>query len=195
MLVKKIGQIFFISLIIILFLFIYFKFFKKTEQVEKQSEIVEEEIYKSNIIKDVNYTTKDADGNEYIIRAMQAEIDYANPNVLFLTEVNALIRLNTSENIIITSDYGKYNTDNFDTIFSKNVIIDYLENNIVGEYLDFSLERNSMIISKNVVFTNLENILEADVIEMNIRTKDTKIFMYENEKKVNIKNKNYNGNN
>ena len=58
---------------------------------------------------------------------------------------------------------------------------------IVGEYLDFSLERNSMIISKNVVFTNLENILEADVIEMNIKTKDTKIFMYENEKKVNIK--------
>ena len=193
--VKKIGQIFFISLIIISFLFIYFKFFKKTEKVKKQSEIVEEEIYQSNIIKDVNYTTKDADGNEYIIRAMQAEIDYANPNVLFLTEVNALIRLNTSENIIITSDYGKYNTDNFDTIFSKNVIIDYLENKIVGEYLDFSLERNSMIISKNVVFTNLENILEADVIEMNIKTKDTKIFMYENEKKVNIKNKNYNGNN
>ena len=193
--VKKIGQIFFISLIVISFLFIYFKFFKKTEQVKKQSEIVEEEIYQSNIIKDVNYTTKDADGNEYIIRAMQAEIDYTNPNVLFLTEVNALIRLNTSENIIITSDYGKYNTDSFDTIFSKNVIIDYLENKIVGEYLDFSLERNSMIISKNVVFTNLENILEADVIEMNIKTKDTKIFMYENEKKVNIKNKNYNGNN
>ncbi len=193
--VKKIGQIFFISLIIISFLFIYFKFFKKTEKVEKQTEMLEEEIYQSNIIKDVNYTTKDADGNEYIIRAMQAEIDYANPNVLFLTEVNALIRLNTSENIIITSDYGKYNTDNFDTIFSKNVIIDYLENKIVGEYLDFSLERNSMIISKNVVFTNLENILEADVIEMNIKTKDTKIFMYENEKKVNIKNKNYNGNN
>ena len=193
--VKKIGQIFFISLIAILFLFIYLKFFKKTEQVEKQSEIVEEEIYQSNIIKDVNYTTKDADGNEYIIRAMQAEIDYSDPNVFFLTDVNALIRLNTSENIIITSDYGKYNTDNFDTIFSKNVIIDYLENNIVGEYLDFSLERNSMIISKNVVFTNLENILEADVIEMNIKTKDTKIFMYENEKKVNIKNKKYNGNN
>ena len=100
--VKKIGQIFFISLIIISSLFMYFKFFKKTEKVEKQTEMVEEEIYQSNIIKDVNYTTKDADGNEYIIRAMQAEIDYANPNVLFLTEVNALIRLNTSENIIIT---------------------------------------------------------------------------------------------
>ena len=41
-----------------------------------------------------------------------------------------------------------------------------------------------MIISKNIVFTNLENILKADVIELNIKTKDTKIFMYENKKKL-----------
>ena len=47
-----------------------------------------------------------------------------------------------------------------------------------------------MIISKKVVYTNLENILKADVIEMNLKTKDTKIFMYENSKKVNIKSKN-----
>ena len=44
-----------------------------------------------------------------------------------------------------------------------------------------------MIVSRNVIYTNLENILKADVIEMNIKVKDTKIFMYENEKKVNIR--------
>ena len=92
--------------------------------------------------------------------------------------------------VLITSDFGKYNTNNFDTIFSKNVIINYLDNKITGEYLDFSLERNSMLISRKVVYTNLENILNADVIEINIKTKDTKIFMYENKKKVNIKSKN-----
>ena len=47
-----------------------------------------------------------------------------------------------------------------------------------------------MIISKNVIYTNLENILKADVMEINIKTKDTKIFMYEKNKKVNIKSKN-----
>ena len=46
-----------------------------------------------------------------------------------------------------------------------------------------------MIISKNVVYTNLENILKADVIEMDVKTKDTKIFMFDNNKKVNIKDK------
>ena len=87
-----------------------------------------------------------------------------------------------TEQITIVSDYGKYNSENFDTIFSKNLIINYLDNKISGEYLDFSLKRNSMIISKNVIYSNLENILTADVIEMNIKTKDTKIYMYDNEK-------------
>ena len=38
------------------------------------------------------------------------------------------------------------------------------------------MKRNSMIMSKNVVYTNLENILKADVIEIELDTKDTKIL-------------------
>ena len=47
-----------------------------------------------------------------------------------------------------------------------------------------------MIISKNVVYNNQENILKADVVEIDIKTKDTKIFMYEDKKKVKIQSKN-----
>ena len=65
-----------------------------------------------------------------------------------------------------------------------------MKNKIVSEYLDFSMNRNTMIISRNVIFTNPENILKADVIEMDLKTKDTKIFMYEHDKQINIKNKN-----
>ena len=65
----------------------------------------------------------------------------------------------------------------FDTIFSKSVIMNYLDNKITGEYLDFSLERNSMLISKEVIYTNLQNVLKADAIEINIKTKDTKISL------------------
>ena len=196
MLIRKIAKIFVIlSLTLLVALILYSKYFKEEEVSEEKNIIIEEEVYKSNIIKDVNYITKDKDGNEYIINAEQAEIDYSDTNILFLTDVKAFIKLSNSEIITITSDYGKYNSENFDTIFSKNVLINYLENKINGEYLDFSYTRNSMIISKKVVFTNLENILEADVIEINIKTKDTKIFMHENEKKVNIKSKNLYGNN
>ena len=91
--------------------------------------------------------------------------------------------MTNTENIKITSNFGKYNINNFDTIFSKNVIINYLKNKITGDYLDFSLKRNSLIATKNITYTNDKNILKADIISMNIKTKDIKIQMYESEKK------------
>ena len=154
---------------------------------ENPKEILEKEVYSTNIIKDVNYTSRDAKGNVYTIDATEGEIDLSNSSVIFLTNVRANIKLTNKDIINITSKYGKYNIDNYDTIFTKNVLVIYLDNKIKSEYLDFSLGRNSMIISNNVVYTNKENILKADVIDMNIETKDTKIFMYDKEKKINIK--------
>ena len=43
--------------------------------------------------------------------------------------------------------------------------------------------KNLIIISRNVVYKNLENILNADVIELDTITKDTKIFMHNSKKK------------
>ena len=185
--VKKIVTIFFI--IIILSIYYYSNFYKKKNS-ETVLKISEELSNNSNVIENVKYQSSDSKGNKYTINALTGEIDYANSNIIYLTDVKSLITLKNSEIITITSNYGKYNTSNFDTIFSKNVIIKYLDNKITGEYLDFSIDRNTMIVSQNVIYTNLENILKADVIEMNIETKDTKIFMYEKEKKVNIKSKN-----
>ena len=187
---KKIVKFFFSFLFLTtLILFVYLKFY-----VNNKTQIVEEEINdkvnNSNIIKDVEYTTRDNEGNEYFIKAEEGEIDFSNRNIIFLTKVKALIKLIDTEEVIIVSDFGKYNLETFDTIFSKNVIINYINNKINGEYLEFSMERNSLIISRDVIYSNLENELKADVVEINIKNKDTKIFMYEKEKKVNIKNKN-----
>ena len=178
---------FFILVVFGISLYLYSGIIKKEEEVKEKINQPEDINYNSNIIKDVSYTSKDNDGNEYIINASQGEIDYSNTNIIYLTDVNALIKLNNSNNITITSNFGKYNSNNLDTIFSKNVIINYLDNKVSGEYLDFSLDRNSMIISKKVAYKNSKNILFADVVEINIETKDTRIFMYEESKKVNIK--------
>ena len=189
--VKNVLKVFFsILFILFIFYFLYQKFFKSKEVLTTEKITEEEIIYKSNIIENVNYVTKDKDGNEYKINAVQGEIDYSSPDIIYLTKINAVVKLKDGSLITITSDYGRYNSNNFDTIFTKNVIIKYLENKIEGEYVDFSLERNSMIISKKVIYSNLDNILNADVIEINIKTKDTKIFMHEEKKKVNIRNKN-----
>ena len=164
------------------------KFYDKKELQVIKENIDEETVYSSNIIQNVRYESKDIKGNEYVIEALLGEIDYKNPNIIFLTDVKASIKPRNSSEIIIKSDFGKYFIDNNDTIFSKNVIITFLNNKILGEYLDFSILRSSMTLSKNVVYSNLNNIMKADAVEINLDTKKAKIFMYEDTKKINIKN-------
>jgi lipopolysaccharide export system protein LptA len=182
-----------LSLIIITW-FVYSEYFKKdksklSKTVNSTTEIEEETVYNSNIIKDINYTSKDLKGNEYIIIAKEGEIDLDNSDIIFLTDVTANIKLvKNSELIVITSNYGKYNTINYDTIFSKNVKIEYVDNIITGDYLDFSMMKNLLIVSRNVVYKNLDNTMKADVIELDTTTKDTKIFMHNSDEQVNVTN-------
>ena len=44
-----------------------------------------------------------------------------------------------------------------------------------------------MIISRDVIIKSNDSSLQADVIEVDIQTRGIKIFMYEENKKVNIK--------
>ena len=161
---------------------------KKVELTEKENiEILEENIESSNLIEDVSYSAKDAKGNEYFLKAGEGTIDLNDSNIIFLKSVKANIDLKNYKLIEISSDFGKYNINNYDTIFSKNVIISYLDNKITADYLDFSWDKNLMIISREVILRNSKSSLRADVIEVNIKTRDIKIFMYEQDKKVNIK--------
>ena len=112
-------------------------------------------------------------------------------DIIFLKNVKAFINLvENNQTIVVVSDFGKYNTINYDTIFSQNVKIQYQDNTIIGNYLDFSMKKNLLIISKNVVYTNPTNILKADVVELDTITKDTKIFMHNSNDKVNIESRN-----
>ena len=161
---------------------------KKVNLIEKENtEFIEEKIESSNIIEDVSYSAKDVKGNEYFLKAGEGIIDQKISNYIFLKSVKAIINLKNYRLIEISSDFGKYNINNYDTIFSKNVIISYLDNKITGDYLDFSWDKNLMIISRDVILENNTSFLKADVIEVNIETKDIKIFMYEENKKINIK--------
>ena len=160
---------------------------KQLELIERNIEIEEEKIQSSNVIEDVSYSAKDSRGNEYFLNANIGTIDQNESNFIFLKSVNANINLKNYKLIEISSDFGKYNIKNYDTIFSKNVLIKYLDNRITGNYLDFSLDKNLMIISKNVILKNDKSFLKADVVEINIKTQNIKVFMYEENKKVKIK--------
>ena len=185
---KLILRIFLLIIITFSLLFFFFKLLEEDPVVQKEAN---EKTQNLNIIKEVSYISKDSNGNEYKLEAAEGVIDQKESNYIFLITVKAVINLKDYNLIEISSDSGKYNINNYDTIFSNNVMITYLDNIIKGENLDFSWNRNLMVISKNVSLKNNKSSLNADVIELNMKTKDVKIFMYEKDKKVNIKNKNY----
>ena len=186
---KKTGlQVVMVLIIILISLWFYLKYFTKNSEDVKDVPVIEkidENLNStSTYIDDINYTSTDDKGNKYQITAKQAEIKIENSDIMFLRDVVAFIFIKNSDTVKITSNFGKYNTTNSDTIFSENVIVIYPGHKIIGEYLDFSFLTNLGIFTKNVIYTGEKTNLFADKIEIDLTTKDTKIFMIDTKKKV-----------
>ena len=179
---KKTGlQVVMVLVIILISLWFYLKYFTKNFEDVKETRVIEKidesQNSTSTYIDDINYVSTDAKGNKYEITAKQAEIKIDNSDVMFLTDVIAFVFIKDKDTVKITSNFGKYNTINYDTIFSENVIVVYPGHKITGEYLDFSFLTDLGIFTTNVIYTGEKTKLFADKIEMNLTTKDTKIFM------------------
>ena len=174
-------QIIMVLVIVIISLWFYLEYFtKKLEDVEDLPTV--EKIDKnqnsdSTYINDINYTSTDIRGNKYQITAKLAEIKIKNADLMFLSDVVAFVFIKDKNTVKITSNFGKYNTKNYDTVFSENVIVVYPGHKVTGEYLDFSFSTNLGIFTTNVIYTAEKTNLFADIMEMNLTTKDTKIFM------------------
>ena len=181
---KKIITFFFLSLILIIG---YFTNLNKKKTLPETAVPEVENIESSNLLSELNFSTEDNKGNVYTLKAKSGEIDFENNNIIFLKNIEAIIKLKNSGEIFISSNFGKYNTENSDTIFSKNVLILYLDYKVNSDYLEFSIDKNLFTISKDVSLSNLEYSINADVIEMNINTRKVEIFMLEDLKKVKIK--------
>jgi LPS export ABC transporter protein LptC len=181
-------QVLMVLVIIIISLWFYLKYFTNNFEDVKESSVIEKidenQNSTSTYINDVNYLSTDNKGNKYQITAKQAEIKVENSDVMFLTDVMAFINIKDSDKVKITSNFGKYNSKNYDTIFSENIIVIYPGHKITGEYLDFSFLNNLGTFTENVIYTGEKTNLFADKIEMNLFTKDAKIFMNGTGKKV-----------
>ena len=186
---KKTGlQAIMVLVIIFISLWFYLKYFtenlkdvKKNLAIEK---VDENQNSTSTYINDINYVSTDVRGNKYQITAKLAEIKIENPDLMFLSDVVAFVFIKDKDTVKITSNFGKYNTNNYDTIFSENVIVIYPGHKVTGEYLDFSFLTNLGVFTTNVIYTGEKTNLFADKMEMNLTTKDTKIFMNDTGKKV-----------
>jgi|TARA_B110000114_G_scaffold174708_1_gene203527 hypothetical protein len=197
---KKILLQLFIFLTIVLISIVFLKtyFFKKQiifldDSNSKNSNLPIDKTYdevSSNLMYDIKYENKDKEGNGYIISSAVGKLNIDKPNFIFMEKVTAVINLKNSTPINIISDKASYNSLNYDTRFSGNVLAIFSEHNIMSDNFDVFFKNNEAIISNNIIYEHLGKSMKADKIKIDLITKNSTISMYDDLEKIEIINKN-----
>jgi len=148
-----------------------------------------------NLIKDILYLSKDNSGNTYQISSEEGKIDSQDPSIIYMTIVTAKLMFIDTDSIDITSDYAMYNNETYETEFYENVNIRYPKHYIKTENMNLSTEKNLATLTGDVFYKGLDMELLADKVEIDLITKDSRIFMNNKYKKIKIIRQNQNGNN
>ena len=174
---------FIIIFIIILFLF---KYLIKTETSDiKKIELSQNSSKNfSNSIQDIEYKSNDTLGNQYLIKAKYGEILDQNKNLIAMKGVEAQIIFKNYEKIIIIASTAIYNITNYDTNFEDNILIKYGEHEIICNNVDLLFMDHKIKLYNNINYYNLNIDLLADEMEIDLLTKNSTIFMNNQDKRI-----------
>ena len=191
-------------LILILLNFVVFNFYYKADFKENQTDLENKEIEEkslnvknNDLIENLKYTSNNSRGDIYELFAYFGEANIENPDIMFLTNVNGRIKSKNKPDVLLTSKFANFNTKTFETTFIDNVKISRQDEIITGDELYLVLDRdkndfkenldkeeNLLRISNNVSFKKPGYSLEADIVEIDLITKNSKIYMKNGIKKV-----------
>jgi hypothetical protein len=182
--------------------FIYAIYYKKNDQSTtntKNGQTLQQNISNENqnLIQDIKYTSSNGRGDIYEILADYGESSLENPDLMFLTNVTANIIFQEKEDIQVIADFANFNTITFETTFVNNVKVERGQEIITGNelYLVLDLDeemiennskkdQNLIRMSHNILFEKPGYTLKADILEIDLISKDIKIFMDKKNKKV-----------
>ena len=185
---KKIIQfVFGIFFLIIIFLF-YDKYFLSNKELsitQNTNDNFKDLEVKSNLIQDIKYETIDSNGNKYFIYSKYGEANINNPDIILMKNVFARVEIFEKDTIYINSLSAKYNITNYETNFDTDIELKYLDHTIFAENMDLSFQKNFAWLYTNVVYKGYDYELFADKIEIDLITKNSKIYT-DNSKKVKI---------
>ena len=204
---KTLFQTMLLALIIIILLFVY-KIYLNSNKIETQNQLkiseekkIQEQIIlnkkNQNFIKDIKYNSNNNNGDRYILTADFGEINLDNPHLIYLHNVEGAVILKDNQKIIITSSFANFNSKTFETIFIDNVKIVREDEIITGDELHLILEaskeelidnpdkeQNLIRIKNNVFYKKTGFKIKTDIVEIDLITRNIKIFMNDKKKKV-----------
>ena len=143
-----------------------------------------------NLLKNIKYISKDSSNNVYEIYAEEGRIEYDKPDITYMKNVKAYIFFSQDDVIEINSKYATYNSLNYNTLFRDNISVKYFLHKITCEKLDISFEDNIAYFYEDLIYESKEMKMNADKLEIDLISKNSKITMFDTEKKISIINKN-----
>ena len=189
MLKKKLLQLCLLMIVIVITILFYKIYFVKknmptvSKKIQKNNNL---DVENSNLIYNIEYISEFKDGSFYVITSEVGELVFNQPGLIKMEKVIATINLNNSSPIKISSDGAIYDNVNHNTKFYENVIMNYNEHNTNSDNLDLLLDKNLVTLFNNVIYKNLDAELKADKMEIDLITKNSKIFMNDFSDKINI---------
>lgn len=193
---KKFLQFFLSFLVVLLGIYIYLNYFKpqsSSKQLKLDENLIEESVSenKNNLIKNLKYNVKFNDNTEYVIISDLSELTYQDQSeiVLMRNVTGKFVNENSKTFLTITSDNAIYNNSTYNTLFEKNVRVQYMDNTILSEKLDINFKENIITVYDNIVYDSKEGKVKADNMIINLLTKNVEIFMNNSKDKVKIKSK------
>ena len=129
----------------------------------------------NNLTKEIQYLTTNKNGDTFEILAEFGKTNLKNSDILDLEIVDGTITSDKRSKITITSDFAQYNYVNQNAKFYSNVIIKYDMKVINCDNVDINIDENIAIAYSNVVVEDNESVMKAQVVTIDIITKDIEI--------------------
>ena len=192
---KNLIKIFLLFVVILLITLFYQKYLVKKpddsklkENIENSNQTTKKDVLSnSNLIKNLNYEIILDNSYRYIINSELSEVTYKSDfeNVK-MTNVEAIIANKENTFIIINSDSANYDSLSHNTIFKKNVQIQYINNIIQCDKIFLNFVDQFIMIEDNIKYNNGTEYLTADIIKINLLTKKIEIFMKDKNNEIQI---------
>jgi len=161
----------------------------KKEKINKEikSKIPEKTQKANSSIQNLSYKVKLPDDKEYEIIANSSELSYKNNSeIIFMNNVVARFIDDDNKIIKIEADEAFFNNSNYNTNFNKNVKIEYLNNLITSDKLNYNFEKSEILIRENIIYKGVHGTIIADNILINILSKNIDVFMDNSTDKIKI---------
>ena len=140
---------------------------------DKENKTISEKI--KNLTKEIEYITSNDNGDTFKIVAKYGKTNLENTNILDLEKVDGIISSSERSEILISSDFAKYDYSNQNSKFYRNVVIKYDDKQMTCDYLDLEMKKNIAVAYDNVIVQDEDSIMKAQVIILDLITKDISI--------------------